>query len=205
MGGILVVVISMVPTWLAVTSMGAISAVAIIGMAITGRAVATVIGIIIGEIRTADGVGGTVTDGVLPEPASCSLAALASRGGGAGAGVLGQTGAGAGAAAGAGEEAGDPLTATTVTGPIIPITAMATDTAPGIRLRTASLSTASLSTASLSTASLSTVSTETAANPESPSCNDGCHGLAITMAPSTESLVRRPGAQSGITSKHTAT
>src|SRR5262249_44186236 len=200
MAGILVVVISMVPTWLAVTSMGAISAVAIIGMAITGRAVATVIGIIIGEIRTADGVGGTVTDGVLPEPASCSLAALASRGGGAGAGVLGQTGAGAGAAAGAGEEAGDPLTATTVTDPIIPITAMATDTALSISLRTASLS-----TASLSTASLSTVSTETAAKPESPSCNDRCHGLAITMAPSTESLVRRPGAQSGITSKHTAT
>src|SRR5262249_60995243 len=86
MGGILVVVISMVPTWLAVTSMGAISAVAIIGMAITGAAVTTAIGIIIGEIRTADGVGGTVTDGVRPGITSCSLAGCGFLGWGGGGG-----------------------------------------------------------------------------------------------------------------------
>jgi len=162
-------------------------------MAITGAAV---IGTIIGEIRTADGVGGTVTDGVLPETTSCSLAALAFHGGGAGAGALGQAGVGAGA------QAGDPLTVITATvillmvaDPAIPITATATDTAPSTSLRTVSLS----------TVSLSTVNMETAANPESPSCNDGCHGLAITMDPSMESLGRRLVAQSGTTNKHTAT
>ena len=36
------------------------------------------------------------------------------------------------------------------------------------------------------------------ADPESPSCNGGCHGLAITMAPSTESWGRKRGAQSGL-------
>jgi len=159
-------------------------------------AVAAVVGIIIGEIRTADGVGGTVTGGVLPGLTSCSLAALAFHGGGAGAGALGQAGVGAGA----GTLAGDPRTVTmviltTVVDPAIPITAMATDTAPSTNLRTVSLS----------TVILTTVSTETAANPESPSCNDGCHGLATTMDPSTECLGQRPGAQSGITSKHTAT
>jgi hypothetical protein len=180
--------ISMAATWLAVTLLAAMSMAAIIGMAITGTAV---IGIIIGEIRMADGVGGTVIGGVLPETTSCSLAALASHGGGAGAGVLGQAGVGAAAGAAAGV-----VTVTTVTiltmvaDPAIPITAMATGTA--------------LST-SLLTVSLSPVSTETAANPESPSCNGGCHGLAITMDPSMESLGRRLVAQSGITSKHTAT
>ena len=43
------------------------------------------------------------------------------------------------------------------------------------------------------------------ADPESPSCNGGCHGLAITMDPSTESWGRKRGAQSGRTSKTTIT
>ena len=47
--------------------------------------------------------------------------------------------------------------------------------------------------------------TETAASPESPSCNGGCHGLAITVDPSTESWGRKRGAQSGRTSKTTMT
>ena len=49
------------------------------------------------------------------------------------------------------------------------------------------------------------LATETAANPESPSCNSGCPGLAITMDPSTESWGRKRGAQSGRTSKTTIT
>src|SRR5258708_13292738 len=49
------------------------------------------------------------------------------------------------------------------------------------------------------------LATETAANPESPSCNSGCHGLAITVDPSTESWGRKRGAQSGRTSKTTMT
>ncbi len=49
------------------------------------------------------------------------------------------------------------------------------------------------------------LATETAANPESPSCNSGCHGLAITMDPSTESWGRKRGARSGRTSKNTIT
>lgn len=49
------------------------------------------------------------------------------------------------------------------------------------------------------------LATETAANPESPSCNSGCHGLAITVDPSTESWGRKRGVQSGRTSKTTIT
>jgi hypothetical protein len=49
------------------------------------------------------------------------------------------------------------------------------------------------------------VTTATAADPESPSCNGGCHGLAITMDPSTASWGRKRGEQSGRTSKTTIT
>ncbi len=49
------------------------------------------------------------------------------------------------------------------------------------------------------------LSTMTVADPESPSCNGGCHGLAITMDPSTASSGRKRGAQSGRTSKTTIT
>ena len=55
------------------------------------------------------------------------------------------------------------------------------------------------------TAPSTSLATETAANPESPSCNSGCHGLAITMDPSTESWGRKRGAQSGRTNKTTIT
>ena len=55
------------------------------------------------------------------------------------------------------------------------------------------------------TAPSTSLATETAANPESPSCNSGCHALAITMDPSTESWGRKRGAQSGRTSKTTIT
>jgi hypothetical protein len=55
------------------------------------------------------------------------------------------------------------------------------------------------------TAPSTSLATETAANPESPSCNSGCHGLAITVDPSTESWGRKRGAQSGRTSKTTIT
>ena len=47
--------------------------------------------------------------------------------------------------------------------------------------------------------------TATAADPESPSCKSGCHGLAITMDPSTASWDPKRGAQSGRTSKTTIT
>ena len=47
--------------------------------------------------------------------------------------------------------------------------------------------------------------TATAADPESPSCNGGCHELAITMDPSTASWGRKRGEQSGRTSKTTIT
>ena len=47
--------------------------------------------------------------------------------------------------------------------------------------------------------------TATVAVPESPSCNGGCHGLAITMDPSTASWDRKRGEQSGPTSKTTIT
>ena len=44
----------------------------------------------------------------------------------------------------------------------------------------------------------SVLDTATAADPESPSCNGGCHAPAITMDPLTESWGRRRGAQSGL-------
>jgi len=47
--------------------------------------------------------------------------------------------------------------------------------------------------------------TATAADPESPSCKNGCHGQAITMDPSTASWDRKRGEQSGRTSKTTTT
>ena len=49
------------------------------------------------------------------------------------------------------------------------------------------------------------VSTATAADPESPSCKSGCHGLAIIVDPSTASWGRKRGEQSGRTSKTTIT
>ncbi len=55
------------------------------------------------------------------------------------------------------------------------------------------------------TAPSTSLATETAANPESPSCNGGCHGLAITVDPSTESWGRKRGVRSGRTSKTTTT
>src|SRR4029077_5751227 len=47
--------------------------------------------------------------------------------------------------------------------------------------------------------------TATAADPESPSCKGGCHGLAIIMDPSTGSWDPKHGEQSGRTSKTTIT
>ena len=55
------------------------------------------------------------------------------------------------------------------------------------------------------TAPNTSLATETAANPESPSCNSGFHGLAITVDPSTESWGRKRGVRSGRTSKTTMT
>ena len=152
-----------------------IGAAATTGMARIG--VAT-IGTATGKIRTADGVGGTATSGVIPAITSCSLAILAFRGGGAGAGALGQ-------AVGAGE---DIPTVTTAT--VILTTVAATDTA--------------MVTAT-DTAPSTSLSTGVAANPESPSCNGGCHGLVITVDPSMESWDHKRGVQSGRTSKNTVT
>jgi hypothetical protein len=152
-----------------------IGAAATTGMARIG--VATT-GTATGEIRTVNGVGGMVTSGVIPGTTWCSLAILAFRGGGAGAGALGQ-------AVGAGEDIPTVTTATVIliTVAATPITATAMDMA-------------------LNT---STDSTGVAANRESPSYNGGCHGLVITMDPSTESWARKRAAQSGPTSKQTAT
>ena len=141
-----------------------------IGVATTGTAT--------GKIRTADGVGGTATGGVIPAITSCSLAILAFRGGGAGAGALGQ-------AAGA----GDTRTVITATVILTTVAAMATRT----------------TVTATDTAPSTSLTTEIAADPESPSCNGGCHGLVITVDPSTESWGRKHGAQSGRTSKNTVT
>jgi len=168
----------------------AIGAVATIGTAtITGTAVT---GIIIGEIITADGVGGTVTGGVIPGTTSCSLAVLASHGGGAGAGVPGQAGAGAMVI----RTATDTVTMATAiltTVAAIPITAMATAMAMD------------MDTATDTVLKCSTESTVAAANPELPSCNDVSRARVTTMDPLTEFWDRKRVGQFGITSRSTAT
>ena len=57
----------------------------------------------------------------------------------------------------------------------------------------------------MATGVIMVMDTATAADPESPSCNGGCHGLAITMDPSTASWDRKRGEQSERTSKTTIT
>lgn len=163
----------------AAAGMAVIGAVATTGMAIIG--VATT-GTATGKIRTANGVGGTATGGAIPGTTSYSLAILAFPGGGAGVGALGQAEAGA----------ADTRTVTTVT-VILTTVVVATRT------------TATAMATATDTAPSTSLTTAVAANPESPSCNGGCHGLVITVDPSTESWGRKRGAQSGCTSKNTVT
>ena len=87
------------------------------------------------------------------------------------------------------------MVAPTVTGTVTAVTRMVMAT--GIIRDTAMEAT--------DTAPSTSLATETAANPESPSGNSGCHGLAITVDPSTESWGRKRGAQSGRTNKTTMT
>jgi len=136
-------------------------------VAACGTAVTTgtaVIGTTIGEIRTVDGAGGTATSGASPGTTSCSSVVSVFHGGGAGAGALGQAGGGGAAGAGAAATVTTvTVIRTTVAAMAIPITAMAMDTGTDTVL------------------SFSTEDTETAANPESPSCNGGCHAPVITV------------------------
>ena len=67
------------------------------------------------------------------------------------------------------------------TGTVTAVTRMVMAT--GIIMDTAMV----MATEATDTAPSINLATETAANPESPSCNSGCHGLAITVDPSTES------------------
>ena len=55
----------------------------------------------------------------------------------------------------------------------------------------------------MDTGKIMVMDTATLADPEFPSCNGGCHELAIIMAPSTESWDHKRGEQSGPTSKTT--
>ena len=124
-------------------------------VAACGTAVTTgtaVVGTTIGEIRTVDGVGGTATSGASPGTTSCSSVVLVFHGGGAGAAVTVTT---------------VTVISTTVAAMAIPITATAMDTAMDTGMDTVP--------------SFSTEGTETVANPESPSCNGGCHAPVITV------------------------
>ena len=85
------------------------------------------------------------------------------------------------------------------TGTVTAVTSMVMAT--GIIMDTAT----DMATEATDTAPSTSLATETAANPESPSCNGGCHGLAITVDPSTEFWGRKRGVQSGRTSKTTMT
>jgi len=163
---------------------------ATIGAAKIGTVAMVVTGIIIGGIRTDDGVGGTVTGGVIPGTTSCLSAVLASRGGGAGAGALGR----AVATATATVTVTTVVIPTTVAATAIPITAMATVAMA-----------MDMVTATDTVPRCSTENTEAAANPESLSCNGGYHALAIIVARSTESWGHRRALQSGHTNRSTAT
>ena len=159
-------------------TMAVIGAVAITGMAITGTA--TIGTAIIG-----------ITGIIIMAMMWSSSAASAFRGGGAG----DLRGAGTTAI----HTAIILMAMVAPTGTVTAVTSMVMAT--GIIMDTAT-DTAMEAT---DTAPSTSLATETAANPESPSCNSGCHGLAITVDPSTESWGRKRGAQSGRTSKTTTT
>ena len=145
--------------------------------AITGTVATTgTAALVIGEIRMANGGGGTGTGGVIPAIMWSSLAILAFPGGGVGAGARGPAGV-------------IPMDITgtailTTAAMIIPIMVTATDTVP-----------------STSTS----LSTEAAANPELPSCRGDWHALVITTGPLTEFSDHKRGAQFVRTSRNTAT
>ena len=85
------------------------------------------------------------------------------------------------------------MVARTATGTVGAATVMATTTLTGVISMV------------MATGKTMVMDTATLADPESPSYNGGCHELAITMDPSTESWGRKRGAQSGRTSKTTIT
>ena len=164
-----------------VAAIGTAPTMVVIGtVAITGMA-------IIGVVTTGTAIIGIIIIGMMWS----SSAALAFRTGGAG-GLRG---------------AGTPAIHTAIilmamvapTGTVTAVTSMVMAT--GIIMDTAMV----MAMEATDTAPSTSLATETAANPESPSCNSGCHGLAITVDPSTESWGRKRGAQSGRTSKTTIT
>ena len=85
------------------------------------------------------------------------------------------------------------MVAPTATVTVVVATVMGTTTLTGV------------TSMAMATGVVMVMDTATAADPESPSCNDGCHELAITMDPSTASWGRKHGEQSGRTSKTTIT
>jgi hypothetical protein len=176
------IVLGTPPIGMAETGTGALRVVAIGAAATTGTAV------VIGEITMANGVGGTVTDGVIRGPTWCSSAILGFPGGGVGAGAHGQA---------AGDIPTDimataiPITAATVVIPTM-------DTAVGMVMEADTALNTNPSTET-------NPGTEVAANPESQSYSAGCHALVITTDPWTESLGHRRAGQFRHTSRTTAT
>ena len=126
------------------------------------------------------------TGGVIPVRMWCSSAILAFPGGGVGAGARGQVTDGV----------------THMDMEDMDITATATPTTAAVVIPTMGTATVTTDTA-MDTQPSTNLSTAVAANPESLSCNGGCHGLVITMDPLTESSGHKRGAQSGRTSKST--
>jgi len=167
-----------------VAAIGTAPIMAVIGMAATtGMA-------IIGMATTGTATTGTAIIGIIIMAIVwSSSAALAFRTGGAG----GPRGAGTTATHTAIILMA--MVAPTVTGTVTAVTpmVMATDIIMD------------MATEATDTAPSTSLATETAANPESASCNGGCHELAIIMDPSTASWGRKRGAQSGRTSKTTMT
>ena len=153
--------------------------------AITGTAAA-----VTGEIRMGGGVGGMATDSFTPGLTLFSSVILAFPGGGVGAGARGQV--------------GDGVTRMDMEDMDITVMTIPTTAAVVIPTMATAMGTVMATTDTEMDMERSTnLSTEVAANPESPSCNGGCHGLVITMDPLTESSGHKPGAQSGRTSKST--
>ena len=130
----------------------------------------------IGGIRTANGLGGMETNGVIPRLMSSLLAILGSHGGGVGAGVRGQAGATA-----------TPTTATAimVTGTL---TATTTDTVTPMAMEMDMVTNTALPP-----------------NREWPSYSADWLALAIIAGQSMESWDRRRGGQFGPTNKTTDT
>ena len=140
-------------------TMAVIGAVAITGVAEIGTAIIGIMGIIIMTMMWSSSAASAFRGGGVGDPAGAGTTAIHTA-------IILMA-----------------MVAPTGTGMVTAVTRLDMVMATGIIMDTAMV----MAMEATDTAPSINLATETAANPESPSCNSGCHGLAITVDPSTES------------------